>query len=102
MTVRHFPLPADKALPLIRNATAEGRYRLPKFPGDAWEQTVKSRQVYKCLETGEIRHENGMDEIGNYVYSMSRFSAGIAVWVKVVLYKENHEWFVRVLEVKHE
>ncbi len=102
MTAVTFPLPPHKALPLIQNATKEGRYRLPKFPGEAWEQLVTKRQVMNCLQLGEIREDNGIDGFGNYVYTMSRFSAGVAVWVKVVLFKEEHEWIARVIEVWHD
>jgi hypothetical protein len=97
-----FPLEPAAALARIRELYAAGRIRLPTPPGGAWERTVTTRQMMRCLEDGEIVGPGTRNEHGHYAFRLRRLSAGVAIVMDVVLLREADEWVVRIVGVSHE
>jgi len=50
----------------------------------AWEQRVSYRQMIRCLEDGEVITDP-RQESGNWVFRMSRLSAGQEICIEVAL-----------------
>lgn len=97
-----FPLSPTAALERIRVLYAAGQVRLPTPPGGAWERTVTTRQMMLCLEKGQIVGPGVRNAHGHYAYRLKRLSAGVAIVMDVVLFKEAGEWVVRIVGVSHE
>ena len=99
-SVADFPLPATKAIDLIRQSVREGTYLMPaRFAEDEWPHVVYRRSAQRCLEEGEIIKGPVVNNRGHYEYQMYRLSAGQELYLTVVLYK-GPDWVVRVLEAK--
>lgn len=99
-----FPMPAEHALALIRQAVGEGRVRLLSPPaGGDWYRVVTHRQVALCLKKGEMVAAPEIDGHGNVTCWLERFGAGLTVRLHLVLKKnQNDEWEILVIEVENQ
>lgn len=103
--VRPMPLSVDHALKII-HATARdsSRVGIPTElgfdrPYQEWQHLVTHRQIYRCLEDGEILGKPSIDEHGNCECWMRRFGAGEEVTIRIVLVnEENNGWRIYVTE----
>lgn len=103
MTVAPFPMSADAALRIIREAAADsGCYTIPDPPvSGEWYRLVNRRQVEWCLREGGLMGRPVIDEQGSLRATLERFSAGVVVRVDVVLWKEDAGgWNVAVINVE--
>lgn len=99
-----FPMPAEHALALIRQAASAGRVLLPSPPvSGEWYRVVTHRQVALCLKEGEMVTVPEIDKYGNVTCWMERFGAGLTVRVHLALKKnQNDEWEILVIEVENQ
>lgn len=98
MTVADFPLPAAKAIDIIRQQVAAGTCLMPeRFADGDWPHVVYRRQAQRCLESGKIVDGPRINEHGHYHYRMHRLGAGQDIYLMVVLYKGADDWVVRVV-----
>ena len=56
------------------------------------------RQVHLCLQEGKMSGKPAKDEHGNWCFELSRFGAGVEVYVTAILLVDEDEVFV--MEVK--
>ena len=82
-----FPLVESAALELLR-AAAEDSEKLVntiKFEGREWFERVSNRQILLCLKEGRIVGNITKDDHGNWRCVVTRFCAGLDVYVTVAI-----------------
>ena len=105
MSVKKFPMRADHARKIIRNTAKDSsRVGIPvdlgyDRPKQDWEHVVTHRQIYRCLEDGDVLGEPELDEHGNWQCRLQRFGSGALVEITVVAVQDkNDDWRLYVTE----
>jgi hypothetical protein len=105
MNLTQFPMSAEFALRLVREAAADGRnYTIPDPPdGGEWYRIVNRRQVELCMRSGDLVGKPHCDDLGNVHVTLERFSAGVLVRLTVVLWRRDatSKWEIAITKVEH-
>lgn len=101
MPVTPLRMTARLALKIIREAARDSSnvFISPDQDAGAWRSVVTYRQVYRCLEDGDLIKEPELDVHGNYVCILRRTAAGVEVVVTVVAMKKDDHWQLLVQKV---
>lgn len=101
MNILAFPMPASRALELIREAAAQERVIFPAQPDESpWYRAVTRRQVMLCLKEGELADAPAINEQGDVQCEMAHFSAGVNVRLWAVL-KDMGGWTAIIIKVEN-
>jgi len=81
------PLGREAALRLLRDTAADDSHvdiiaRLHEGP---WRHIIDYRQIMLCLRDGSLVQTPVIDELGNTVFVLERYSAGVTVQITAVL-----------------
>ena len=101
MNILAFPMPASRALELIREAAAHERVIFPAQEDESpWYRLVTRRQVMRCLREGELTEQPAINAQGDVECEMTHFSAGVNVRLWVAL-KDMGGWTALIIKVEN-
>ena len=101
------PLPLGKiaALRLLRDAAADDSQVniVAQLHEGPWRHVIDYRQIMLCLRHGSVVRNPVRDDLGNIVFVLERFSAGVTVQITAVLVGQTGtDWSVVVTEFSTE
>lgn len=93
----HLPLSRENAAEIIKQLVADSCnvVIVDECSKGAWQQTVASRQIYRCLEAGVVLNDPKFsEETGCWECRMGRFAAGQDIVVTVMISRDRSELYV--------